>query len=91
MANSGMVLLTLLTNRGAAVTRLAELIDLYNDQDLEPGEPPMTIRRLAEVSGIAERTVYRHFNGETSISLEQGMAYAQALKRPLEQLAEGVA
>ena len=68
------------------MTRLAELIEEYNEMPLEPGEPAMTIRRLAEVSEVPERTVYRHVNGETTMSLDQAAAYARALKRQVDDL-----
>ena len=68
------------------MTRLAEAMDLYNAEELEPGEPSMSIRRLAEVSGVAERTVYRHYRGETTMSLPQAIAYARALKCRVEEL-----
>lgn len=68
------------------MARLAELLHLYNQKALEPGEPPMTIRRLAALSGIAERTVYRHARGETAMSLAQAVAYARVLKCRVEAL-----
>lgn len=68
------------------MTRLAEAIGNYNEHRLGPGEPLMDVRRLAEVSGVHERTVYRHFGGETSMSLSQAVAYARALGCSVEQL-----
>lgn len=68
------------------MTRLAEIVDTYNETILEPREPPMTVRRLAKLSGIPERTVYRHYNGLTSMSLSQAVAYARALNCRVEEL-----
>lgn len=60
------------------MTRLAELIK----------EKETSIRQLAKQSGIPERTVYRHANGETSIDLQQAAAYARALRVQIEALVE---
>lgn len=61
-------------------------IEKYNQRSLEPGEPPMTVRRLAEVSRVPERTVYRHYRGETSIKLAHALAYARVLRCRIEDL-----
>jgi DNA-binding XRE family transcriptional regulator len=65
---------------------IREQICRYNLGHLVPGEPPMTQRRLAGLTGMAETTVHRHATGKTSISLEQALAYARALKCSLEDL-----
>ena len=67
------------------MTRLAELIEAYNTR-LDPGEPPLTQRRLAEMADLNEATVSRHANGVTSIDLRQAVAYARALGCSVEQL-----
>ena len=68
------------------MTRLAELIDEYNRTRREAGEPVMTQRRLAELTGVAEASVSRHANGVTTMSLPQAAAYARALKCRLDDL-----
>lgn len=70
------------------MTRLPDLIEAYNRTHLQPGEPPMTQRRLAELAGVAEATVSRHVNGATTMSLPQAVAYARALKCRVEELYE---
>jgi len=72
---------------GVSVTRLEEIIEAYNVQR-EAGEPPLTVRRLADVAEIPERTVYRHARGETAMSLDQALAYARVLKCRVEELAD---
>ena len=46
----------------------------------------MTQRSLAESAGVNEVTVHRHIVGQTSMSLEQAMAYAKALGCQVEDL-----
>ncbi len=68
------------------MNRLSELITEYNAAKLQPGEPPMTQRRLAELVGLNESTVSRHVNGTTVIDLPQAAAYARALRVSIEEL-----
>jgi DNA-binding XRE family transcriptional regulator len=63
------------------MTRLAEMIEKQGT----------TIRRLAQESGIPERTVYRHVNGETAPDLQQAAAYAKALRIRIEDLVSDAA
>jgi len=65
---------------------IQRLILEYNRSHIQPGEPPMTQRRLAELAGVAEATVSRHVNGATTMSLAQAIAYARVLKCRVEDL-----
>jgi transcriptional regulator with XRE-family HTH domain len=67
---------------------LVELMDEYNRTKRQKGEPVMTQRRLAELTGVAEATVSRHVNGRTGVDLTQAAAYAKALGVPIEALIE---
>ena len=58
------------------MTELAKLIEINGT----------SIRRLANDSGIPERTVYHHVRGETQMSLSQAAAYARALKCRVDDL-----
>lgn len=61
------------------MTRLAELMD----------EREISVQQLSELSGIPDRTVYRHAKGETKLDLEQAAAYAKALGVSIEALIRG--
>ena len=65
---------------------LHQQILIYNTQRCESGEPLMTQRRLAALTGLAEASVSRHANGATTMSLPQAAAYARALKCRLDDL-----
>jgi hypothetical protein len=73
---------------GATVTRLVELVDEYNRTRREAGEPVMTQRRLAELTGVAEATVSRHVNRVTSMDVQTALAYARILGCTVEDLVE---
>ena len=68
------------------MTGLLRAMDLYNETQRQSGEPTMTIRRLARISGVPERTVYRHTRGDTTMSLQQALSYARALQCNPEDL-----
>ena len=65
---------------------LSHLIDEYNRTQRALGEPTMTQRRLAGLTGLNEATVHRHVHGKTSLDLEQALAYARVLKCTVEDL-----
>ncbi len=58
------------------MTRLAELIE----------EKQTNVRQLAKAAHVPERTVYRHANGESAITLVQAAAYAKALDVEISEL-----
>lgn len=71
--------------------RLAQLITEYN-QKREPGEPPMTHRRLAEIAKVHEVTISRQAEKDLRVlSFGLVLAYAAALKKDLSDLAEAAA
>lgn len=70
------------------MARLAEMMERYDRHQRATHEPPMGVQRLAELSGIPDRTVYRHARNETSMSLEQAIAYARVLGCSVEELSK---
>ena len=70
------------------MNRLTQVIAEYNETKLEPGEPAMTQRRLAELTGVHELTVHRHATRKTAIDLDQAVAYARVLKVEIIELVE---
>ena len=70
------------------MTKLEQLLDEHNRYT--SGEP-LTIRSLAAKTGVAERTVYRHIRGESSMDLRSAAAYAKALDVKIEQLVDAAA
>jgi len=71
------------------MVRLRAQIDEYNWTRRVRGEPEMTQRRLADLTGVNEVTVHRHATEQTGMSLLQALAYAQALRCRPEDLADG--
>ena len=65
---------------------LSGAIDTYNRTKREPGEPPMTQRRLAELVGTAEALVSRHATGRISPGSESLIRYARVLRCGIEGL-----
>lgn len=59
--------------------RLARLMDKQG----------ISVQRMAELSGVNDRTVYRHYKSETRLTLEKAAAYARVLRQPIEALIEG--
>mgnify|MGYP000868262029 FL=1 len=65
---------------------LATAIDTYNRTRREPGEPPMTQRRLAELAGTTESLVSRHAKGRVAPGSESLIRYARVLRCGIDDL-----
>ena len=49
-------------------------------------EKSLTVQEVSRLSGVNERTVYRHMKSETSMDLQQARKYAEALSVPIDEL-----
>ena len=65
--------------------KLQEAINHYNEH-LEPGEAPMTQRRLAEAVGLTEGMVSKHANGRFLPKLPVVERYSQVLRTSISAL-----
>lgn len=65
---------------------LSLAIDTYNRTKREPGEPPMTQRRLARLVGTTEAHVSRHATGRVSPGSDSLIRYALALRCGIQEL-----
>ncbi len=71
--------------------RILELIERYNREFREPGEPPMTQKRLAELAATSPSLVSRHIHGEVQMSVSKARRYAEILHCKVDDLFSDVA
>ena len=67
------------------IVRITECIDRYN-RKREPGEPPMTQARLAELLDVTQGAVSLWVNGQRAIGVPTALKIAEILGCSLDDL-----